>query len=163
MRCFPARLVLRRSTDPTTRDSTCLSSDHLKWNGTVYAARDISLLGAYTCGCLSYYTRKDADFHPGLIAFKAKGRTPFRELAPSIRFRRPGSVPRSQPIVPSELFGTREPFGSRFLHSSAVTFVARAFSVPPVSFQLPECVASPVAGSLNGPRLLSPSGRSLFR
>lgn len=42
-------------------------------------------------------------------------------------------------------------------------FAARAFPVPSVSIRFPERLASPVAGSLDGPCPLSSSGRSLFR
>ena len=110
---------------------------------------------------------------------KAKGRFLFRDLAPYFPiFRRPGSVPRSQLIVTSESFGPRERsprFPSLFRHHIRY----KSFLVPSVGSQFPECFASSVSGSLksfvpgslaspisdapDGPCLLSPTGRFLFR
>jgi len=107
-------------------------------------------------------TEQDADFCSESRAYKAKGRAPFRNLAlfPISKIWFGLQITTN---CQSELFGACKPLSPHFLYFSAVTFVARAFSVPSVSFQLPECFASSVAGSLDGPRLLSPSGRSLFR
>jgi hypothetical protein len=63
------------------------------------------------------------------------------------RFRRSGSVPRSQLIVTSDSSGTCE--RTRASHPPPFShFAVRAFSVPSISSQFPECFASLVADSL---------------
>jgi hypothetical protein len=59
-------------------------------------------------------------------AHKAKGRTPFRGLAPGYPiFRRPGSAPKSQLLVTSEVFETYE-LSPRFSYP-VLPFAVRAF------------------------------------
>lgn len=81
------------------------------------------------------------------IAHKAKGRGPFRDLAPHYPiFRRPGSVPRSQLIVTSELSGAfgRSPRFPYFPSFHSLQELSRAIR----RSQFPECVESFVSDSL---------------
>ena len=78
---------------------------------------------------------------------KAKGRGPFRDLAPHYPiFRRPGSVPRSQLIVTSELSGAfgRSPCFPYFPSFHSLQELSRAIR----RSRFPECVESFVSDSL---------------
>ena len=96
------------------------------------------------CGCLENplvsFWELDLSF---VYRAKAKGRSLFRDFAPAFRFRRSGSVPRSQLLVTSDLFETceRSPlFPVLFRHHIRCT----SFLVPSVSSQFPGCCASVV-------------------
>ena len=77
-------------------------------------------------------------------------------------FRRPGSGARITTDCYLRTRGCCE-HNPHLPYFPSSQFVVRAFSVPSVSCQFPDCSVSPVAGSPDGPCLLSPTGRFLLR
>jgi hypothetical protein len=81
---------------------------------------------------------------------KAKGRFPFREVAPySPISRRPGSVSRSQLIVTTESSGSCER-SPRFPFLFRRSVRCKSFLVPSRCLQFPECLVSLAGDTLAG-------------